>query len=54
VLRDVYERLIARIAKRVGFLAMQQTIGFEHIADVARRASHRVHQPAFGIDADVG
>lgn len=45
--------LVARIAKGVGFLAMQQAVSLEHVAHVARRAPDRVHQPGVGIHTDV-
>ncbi|SPC23932.1 conserved hypothetical protein [Cupriavidus taiwanensis] len=51
--RTLLHALIARIAERVGFLSMQQAVALNHVVDLARRAPHRVHQPAFGVHANV-
>jgi hypothetical protein len=44
---------IARIAKGVLFITMQQCAGLSHIVDVGRRAGHRVHLARLGIVTDM-
>jgi hypothetical protein len=46
--------LVTRVAERIGFLAVQQRVGLDHVAHAAGRASHGVHQSGLRIHADVG
>ena len=46
--------LVARVGEHVALLPMQQAVGLHHIVDVARRATHRVHQARVGVHPEVG
>ena len=46
--------LVARVAERGFFVAVQQFPGHVQVIDVGRRAGHAVHQAGMGVHADVG
>ena len=45
--------LVASISEDIRLLPVQQTVGFDHIVDVARCAAHGVHQTGISVHADV-
>lgn len=40
---SLFHALVARVGERIGFIAVQQRMGFCHVGDVGRRAHHRMH-----------
>ena len=49
----VLRTLVASISEDIRLLPVQQTVGFDHIVDVARCAAHGVHQTGISVHADV-